>query len=103
MNQQDLEMIKFISIFVIDAHLGNLENIIKDKETEIIDNYKIVDQNMISENIEDDSNEIDLLANTDELKYYNGYGAFSKDGKNSFFISIATKNILVFMVYKQKF
>ena len=29
MNQQDLEMIKFISIFVIDAHLGNLENIIK--------------------------------------------------------------------------
>ena len=81
MNQQDLEMIKFISIFVIDAHLGNLENIIKDKETEIIDNYKIVEQNMISENIEDDSNEIDLLANTDELKYYNGYGAFSKDGK----------------------
>ena len=81
MNQQDLEMIKFISIFVIDAHLGNLENIIKDKETEIIDNYKIVEQNMIFENIEDDSNEIDLLANTDELKYYNGYGAFSKDGK----------------------
>ena len=81
MNQQDLEMIKFISIFVIDAHLGNLENIIKDKETEIIDNYKIVEQNMISENIEDDSNEIDLLANTDELKYYNEYGAFSKDGK----------------------
>ena len=81
MNQQDLEMIKFISIFVIDAHLGNLENIIKDKEIEIIDNYKIVEQNMISENIEDDSNEIDLLANTDELKYYNEYGAFSKDGK----------------------
>lgn len=25
--------------------------------------------------------EIDLLANTDELKYYNWYGAFSKDGK----------------------
>ena len=38
-----------------------------------------------SENIEDDSNEIDLLANTDELKYYNGYGALFVNVKTFIF------------------
>ena len=43
LKQTDLEGIKFISEIVLDTHLGNLENTIKDMEDEIIDNYKKIE------------------------------------------------------------
>ncbi len=78
---QDVNLIKFVSTIVIDSHLGNLENIIKDMEDEVLDNYRTIE--LSKETIEDDdmTQEIDLLSNTQNLKYYNEYGAFSEDGK----------------------
>ena len=38
MDIQDVNLIKFASSLVIDSHLGNLENVIKDMEDEVLEN-----------------------------------------------------------------
>ena len=81
MDSKDVRLIKFVSSLVIDSHLGNLENIIKDMEEDVIDNYRVTELVDLPSIEEDNSNEIDMLANTENLKYYNEYGAFSQDGK----------------------
>ena len=92
-NLQDINLIKFLSTIIIDSHLGNLQNTIKDMEEEIIDNYKIIEK---SENIvksEDSTKDIDVISNSKNLKYYNEYGAFSEDGKE-YVISLNKENNL---------
>ena len=81
MNIQDINLIKFVSTIVIDSHLGSLENIIKDMEDEILDNYRTIEPSDELIDEEDNTPEIDILSNTQKLKYYNEYGAFSEDGK----------------------
>ena len=78
---QDINLIKFISILVIDSHLGNLENIINDMEEEIIDNYRTIEKSKCISNYEDETNDIDIIDKLQNSKYYNEYGAFSEDGK----------------------
>ena len=91
LKQTDLEGIKFISEIVLDTHLGNLENTIKDMEDEIIDNYKKIEKNIIKVDEEDLTQ--DIYIDEKDLKYYNGYGGFSLDGKE-YIIGINKKNNL---------
>ena len=81
MDSKDVRLIKFASSLIIDSHLGNLENIIKDMEDEVIDNYRVTEMIDIPKLEDDNSNEIDMLENHEKLKYYNEYGAFSENGK----------------------
>ena len=93
MDIQDVNLIKFVSALVIDSHLGNLENVIKDMEDEVLENYRIIEKTEPIVKKEDDTKEIDILSNIQELKYYNEYGAFSEDGKE-YFIKINKQNKL---------
>ena len=81
MDIQDVNLIKFVSSIVIDSHLGNLENVIKDMEDEVLDNYRTIEkaEPIISE--EDATKDIDIINNIENPKYNNEYGAFSEDGK----------------------
>ena len=81
MDIQDVNLIKFISTLVIDSHLGNLENIIKDAEEEILDNYRTVEKAEKVTDEEDTTKDIDIINNSPNVKYCNEYGAFSEDGK----------------------
>ena len=81
MDIQDVNLIKFVSALVIDSHLGNLENVIKDLEEDIIGNYKIIEKAEKVTNEKDETKDIDLINNDKNLKYNNEYGAFSEDGK----------------------
>ena len=82
MDIQDVNLIKFVSSLVIDSHLGNLENVIKDMEDEVLDNYRITEN--MNEKIleqEDTTKDVDIIGNLQNPKYYNEYGAFSEDGR----------------------
>ena len=78
---QDLNLIKFVSSLVIDSHLGNLQNIIKDMEEDVLDEYRIAENTSKITVKEDNTKDIDVLNNIKEPKYYNEYGAFLEDGK----------------------
>ena len=81
MDVQDVNLIKFVSSLVIDSHLGNLQNIIKDMEEDILDKYRVIEDTIETTDEEDTTKDIDILNNIQEPKYYNEYGAFSEDGK----------------------
>ena len=81
MDVQDVNLIKFVSSLVIDSHLGNLQNIIKDMEEDILDKYRVVEEIIETTNEEDTTKDVDILNNIQEPKYYNEYGAFSEEGK----------------------
>ena len=80
---EDVELIKFVSALIIDTHRGDLDHIIKDMEDEYLSKISNVENRtfesigVISEPQEQEN----VLKNSDELKYYNEYGAFSPDGK----------------------
>ena len=90
MDIQDINLIKFVSTLVIDSHLGNLENILKDMEEDKLENYIIpqIAENNIKK--EDETKDVDIIRDIENLKYYNEYGAFSNDGKE-YFIRINKK------------
>ena len=91
MDIQDVNLIKFVSALVIDSHLGNLENVIKDMEEDIIDSYKRVEKAEIISAEKDETKDIDLINNNKNLKYNNEYGAFSEDGKE-YIITLSKEN-----------
>ena len=93
MDIRDVNLIKFISALVIDSHLGNLQNIIKDMEDEVLDNYRIVEKSERISVEEDLSKDIDIINSFQNIKYYNEYGAFSEDGKK-YIIRINKENKL---------
>ena len=81
-SKEDLELLEFLAKIIIDGNKGGLKNALKDIEEEYIEKYKNIGndpENIIigTENTEN----IDILENTERLKYYNEYGAFSEDGK----------------------
>ena len=81
-SKQDLELLEFIAAVVIDGSKGGLKNSIKDLEEEYLDKYKSIG-NEVEEIVigTENTENIDILENTEKLKYYNEYGAFSEDGK----------------------
>ncbi len=81
-SKEDLDLLEFISTIIIDGSKGGLENCLKDLEEEYLEKYKDVGDEAESTIIEEENTEnIDILENTEKLKYYNEYGAFSDDGK----------------------
>lgn len=82
-SKEDFNLLKFLATIVIEANKGGIRNSIKDIEEEYLEKYKNVEnepENKIIV-IEDKSTGLDILENTENLKYYNEYGAFSEDGK----------------------
>ena len=86
-NNNDVDLLKFVASVVIDARQSDLENTINDWEEEFlsttsqIDDYEFENINMFRE---EKNEQEDILENKDELKYYNEFGAFSPDGKEYF-------------------
>ena len=82
MDKKDLELLKFLSILTIDCSKGTLENNIKEREEEYLENYKeIAKEEPVITFAEEQIEDIDVLKNYENLKYYNEYGGFSNDGK----------------------
>ena len=81
-DKNDMTFLEFISSVTIDCAKGNLENNLKEIEEVYLENYKEISK---EENtnlfIEETTEDINILKNTENLKYYNEYGAFSEDGK----------------------
>ena len=80
--RKDLEFLDFVSVITIDCEKGTLENNIKDIEEEYLENYK--DSSDEENNVvfvEDNIDDIDIIKDNSDIKYYNEYGAFSSDGK----------------------
>lgn len=93
-NKDDLNLLQFLATVVIDGSKGGLENALKDLEEEYLEKYKSVGnepENIVIE--PEDTDNIDILEDTERLKYYNEYGAFSADGKE-YLIKINKENKL---------
>ncbi len=83
-DSKDIETIKFVAKLNIDSHEGKIENAINDMEEEYLDKLKNIGENVVEKVIdpqENQNDDINILENSDKLKYFNEYGAFSEDGK----------------------
>ncbi len=82
-SKEDFNLLRFLATIVIEANKGGIRNSIKDIEEEYLEKYKNVENEPENKMlpIEDKSPGVDILENTENLKYYNEYGAFSEDGK----------------------
>lgn len=88
---EDKNLIEFVSNLVIDAKFGDLSTNIKDLEEEILEENEnqIINKKIKNEIISKNSNNNKVKENDfqeSNLKYYNGYGGFSEDGKEYKFI-----------------
>ena len=91
-NEKDINLLKFVSSIIIDSHLGNIENGLKDIENEFDEKYvKVWNDKRLYTAPEETFKDIDLSGNKGNLKYCNEYGAFSEDGKE-YFIKINKNN-----------
>ncbi len=82
MDKKDITLLEFISVITIDCAKGNLENNLKEIEETYLENYKeISEEENTNQFIEENTEDMDILKDTENLKYYNEYGAFSEDGK----------------------
>ena len=93
-SKEDFNLLKFVSTVIIDTSKGGIQNTIRDIEEEYIEKYKMIEDEpekyvLKNENTDD----IDILQNSEKLKYYNEYGAFSEDGKE-YFIKVNKENRL---------
>ena len=94
MNQADIELLEFVAKIIIDSSKGELENSIQEIEEEYLEKYKqIGEEETLPNLIEEDKEDINILENKENLKYYNEYGGFSEDGKE-YFIKVNNKNRL---------
>ena len=83
-SKEDLKLIEAVSFIIIDASKGGIQNNLKDIEDEYFEKYKNIGNDAENTAIitnEDENQDIDILQNNENLKYYNEYGAFSEDGK----------------------
>ena len=81
-NKKDISLLKFVSSIIIDSSKGGIENNIKELEEEYLEKYKQIgeEESKIQPLIEE-KEDMDILINSERLKYYNEYGGFSEDGK----------------------
>lgn len=81
-DQKDIELLEFLAAIIIDSDKGGLKNNIKELEESYLEKYKTIGEEVQKPVcIDEDKEDIDILANNEELKYYNEYGGFSSDGK----------------------
>ena len=82
MDKKDITFLEFISVITIDCAKGDLENNLKEIEETYLENYKeISEEENTNRFIEENTEDVDILKDTEKLKYYNEYGGFSEDGK----------------------
>ena len=92
-DKKDIQLLDFIADIVIDSNKGGLKNNIKELEDRYLDNKKEIEEDEETKFIVDEKDDIDLLENKENLKYYNEYGAFSADGKE-YIIKVNKENRL---------
>ena len=81
-DKNDIQLLEFVSTIIIDTGKGSIANAINEIEEEYIDKTKLIEKEVqLPVNIEEKQDDIDILKQNDDLKYYNEYGAFSSDGK----------------------
>ena len=81
-DKEDIQLLEFISEIIIDSKIGGIENNLKEIEEQYLENYKdISNEEEIQSVNQEDTDDINILENIQDLKYYNEYGAFSPDGK----------------------
>ncbi len=88
-----IETLEFIANLNIDSHQGKLENAIRDMEEEYLKKNPIKESKKENNSIymaDDITDDINILENYNDLKYYNEYGAFSPDGKE--YLIVVNKN-----------
>lgn len=80
--KKDIELLEFISAIIIDSYKGGIKNNIKDLEEEYIEKYKQIGEEVkVPIILEKENDDIDILEDSNKIKYYNEYGGFSEDGK----------------------
>ena len=81
-DKQDIEILEFVSNIVIDSTKGGIDNSLKELEDNYIEKYKDVGKEQSNLNIfeEENNDDLDIILNNENLKYYNEYGGFSEDG-----------------------
>ncbi len=81
-DKKDICLLELIACVTIDGIKGGLENNIKDLEEEYLDKYRLINESETNVILpEEEDKDIDVLENSEKLKYYNEYGGFSEDGK----------------------
>ena len=80
-DKNDLKLLNFVSSIIINSKKGGIENNIKDIEEEYLEKYKEIGQEESIPLVEENNENVDIIENIDNLKYYNEYGGFSADGK----------------------
>lgn len=87
-SKEDLELLEFRANIIIDSHLGNLGTQIQDIEEDYINSIKNIGDEVPEKIvIEEENIRTNMFENSevlDNFKYYNEYGAFSKDGREYF-------------------
>ncbi len=84
------ELLEFKANLIIDAHNGNIKTALKEQEDEYLNSLpKIEDEIIKNKPIQEDSKT--SIIDVENLKYYNGYGGFSEDGKE--YIIKETKDV----------
>ena len=93
-DKKDISLIEFLSTITINSQKGGLKNNIKDLEETYLEEYKeIGEEQQIKTLVEEQDDDIDILANKENLKYFNEYGSFSEDGKE-YLIKVNKENRL---------
>lgn len=92
--KKDIELLEFLATIIIDSDKGGLKNNIKDLEENYFERYQTIGEEVQNPQIiEENNDDIDILDNCEDLKYYNEYGGFSSDGKE-YLIKINQENRL---------
>lgn len=91
---KDIELLEFLATIIIDSDKGGLKNNIKELEENYLEKYKEIGEDVKSPQlIEENNDDINVLAKSENFKYYNEYGGFSKDGKE-YIIKVNKENRL---------
>ena len=81
-DKKDIELLDFISSITINSAFGGIENNLKEIEDKYLEKFKDVSKEEAFPNIEEEDNDdLNIIQDTEKLKYFNDYGAFSNDGK----------------------
>lgn len=93
-SKKDIQLFEFVATLIVDSTKGGLKNNIKEIEEKYLEQYRDI-ANEIREPvfIEENNEDINILKQYSNLKYYNEYGGFSEDG-TKYLICINNENKL---------
>ncbi len=93
-DKKDMNLLEFLATITIDTNKGGLLNNLKELEESYLEEYKAIGEEIQPiQTVEESKEDVDILANQEELKYYNEYGGFTSDGAE-YWICINEENRL---------